>query len=286
MNKEILTTDNINDICMLINGLKDEGSMASALLFKLNDQINAIKPGRPMSKEALNDMKITLDNMVVAMANEASDNYKIAAEGGDVSSDHLFKFIAGSYNIRKGLTKCGDKMFTASAGKWQLDDKDKLYALEVINNLVTSGVDVADVAELFRTDKDTIVGIVQRTEGCEEKLFESMTDIGYMSAVTTGEQLLEAMSEQDDGCDNSCSGDCRCGEHNNSCNDLSDADAEKAIKEVYKLLKEMDAEKANKSKTIEFPGGWYTETTIKVDSPNKYREIYSIRDIIRHMFDF
>lgn len=284
MNKEILTTDNINDICMLINGLKDEGSMASALLFKLNDQINAIKPGRPMSKEALNDMKITLDNMVVAIANEASDNYKIAAEGGDVTNDCLFKFIAGAYNIRKGLTKYPDKTFTASSGKWQLDNKDKLYALEIINKLIAGGLDTEDVAELFRTDNDTIIGIIQRNSECENKLFEAMTHMGYVSAVTAGEELIKAMDDVRDECSGDCDGKCSC--QKSSSNDLSDAEAEEAIKEVYKLLKEVDSKIPEKSKTIKFPGGWYKETTIKVDSPNKYRGIYSISDVIRHMFDF
>jgi hypothetical protein len=175
-------------------------------------------------------------------------------------------------------------MFTASVGKWQLDDKDKLYALEIINKLIAGGLATEDVAELFRTDNDTIIGIVQRNAECENKLFDNMTQMGYVSAVSTGEELIEAMDDYNDDCSGDCDGKCSC--QDSGSNELSDAEAEEAIKKVYRLLKEMDAEKANKSKTIEFPGGWYTETTINVDSPNKYREIYSINDIIRKMFYF
>ena len=284
MNKEIFTTADMNEIVTPIHKSMEAGNPVAKLVFDINEAINALKPGRPISKAERDNLELMWDNLLVGMANETMGVAEsvFSDDNNKNSSYHAGCFEAVLCDWYNTLIMKREATKKEAVPEFKLGSSEKLHILELINSLATIGMTADDIADLFRTTEEIIIGVIKRDEKAEEALFEGLSAIGALAGMAAGENLLSVYStatdndEDDEGKDNSCCSKC------NSCNELSDEEFESVVKRVYSILKDADDEKKAQEKrplgdsyTVKFPGGYYKKTSIKCDGS------YDLDDIIK-----
>lgn len=282
MSKEIFTTADMNEIVTPIHKAMEAGNPVAKLVFDINEAINNLKPGRPISKAERDRIEFMWDSLIVGMANETRG---IAEHV--VADDEIVK--AGSFiDILRAWDKAYSKKNNISKeaidkSASELSAKEKLHIIDLINQLVKIGIDVKDVAEIFRTSEEVIIGIIKRDDGAEEGLFKEYTMLKALTGIAASEALIDAYTSEDEGDQDTCCGKCD-DNYDDSCNELNNKELEDAIKAVYQILEDAEKEKKEVEKqpkcstrTVKFPGGYYTKTRITSN------HVYSFDDIIRKL---
>jgi hypothetical protein len=200
MSKEIFTTDNMNEIVTPIYDAMKAGNPVAKLAFDLNDAINALKPGRPISKAERDRIEFMWDNLLVGLANEAvgDDAKGIAAVVDEAAKTEEIKFE--------------DKYFESVLCKWYKSYKDmttkdeeneeegysdasKLVILDGLTNMIkTKGT--KDIAESLEISEDLIIEVIRRSEGAEDKFFEELKPAN--SLICVAESSYASDDDDDD----------------------------------------------------------------------------------------
>lgn len=72
MNKDIITTDNMDDLVDILTESANSGNMTARLVHAVNQKINDLKVGKSLSKSDKEELMLLWDNLIVAFANDAS----------------------------------------------------------------------------------------------------------------------------------------------------------------------------------------------------------------------
>jgi hypothetical protein len=284
MSKEIFTTADMNEIVTPIHKAMEEGNPVAKLVFDINEAINNLKPGRPISKAERDRIEFMWDNLIVGIANETRGIAEhVVADDEIVKAGSFIDTIRAwddAYSKKNNTGKeATDKNIT------ELSAKEKLYIIDLINQLVKIGIDVKDVAEIFRTSEEVIIGIIKRDDGAEEGLFKEYTMLKALTGIAASEALIASYSDDDEGDQNKCCGECG-SDYDDSCNELNNQELDDAIKAVYKILEDAEKEKKAAEKKPKcstriatFPGGYYTHTRITSDAVSSFDDV--IRKLVR-----
>lgn len=212
MSKEIFTTANINEIVTPIYESMKAGNPVAKLVFDLNDAINALKPGRPISKAERDRIEFMWDNLLVGLANELVNKGEgIASVVGDAVDD--------------GEIKVEDKYFDSVLYKWHkayndmnakeekkeeegYSDAAKLTILDGLTNMIkTKGTKA--IAEALEISEDIIIEVIRRSEGAEDKFFKELKP--SKALICTSESSY--VNDDDDEEDNDTADDAKELEH-------------------------------------------------------------------------
>jgi hypothetical protein len=72
MNKEIITTDNMDELVDILTESANNGNMTARLVHAVNQKINDLKVGKSLSKSDKEELMLLWDNLIVAFANDAA----------------------------------------------------------------------------------------------------------------------------------------------------------------------------------------------------------------------
>lgn len=243
MCNEIFTTENMNEIVTPIYEAMKAGNPVAKLVFDLNDAINALKPGRPISKAERDRIEFMWDNLLVGLANETigEDATGLASiineaalaeeiEFGDKDFDLvLYKW----YKAYKDMTiKAADKSCKESD-----KEKSKLAILSALETVVPE-MSMSDLSELTGLPEQLIIDTVSRKEGAEEAFIKQIKPVKAMALIAVASNVIDIKHKKDE---DKCSGDCKCKCTDKDDND--DADVEEmvdALKEALEMLTDDD----------------------------------------------
>ena len=202
MIKDIFTTDNMNEIVTPIYESMKAGNPVAKLAFDLNDAINALKPGRPISKAERDRIEFMWDNLLVGLANELVNN------GEGIASYVLCKVDDD------GEIKVEDKYFDSVLYKWHkaykdmptkaeeekeggYSDQSKLVILDGLTNMLkTKGTKA--IAESLEISEDLIIEVIRRSEGAEDKFFDELKPANSIICIAESNYDNDDDEEDDD----------------------------------------------------------------------------------------
>ena len=104
MNKDIITTDNMDDLVDILTESANSGNMTARLVHAVNQKINDLKVGKSLSKSDKEELMLLWDNLIVAFANDAASvgntlieyakDYKVA-----YPKDSMYPMLIGSSDL-------------------------------------------------------------------------------------------------------------------------------------------------------------------------------------------
>lgn len=177
MSKEIFTTDNMNEIVTPIYEAMKAGNPVAKLVFDLNDAINALKPGRPISKAERDRIEFMWDNLLVGMANESvgEDAKGIAAVVDEAATTEEIKFEDKYFEsvLCKWYKAYNDMNIQVEEKEEGYSDASKLAILDGLTNMLkTKGTKA--IAEALEVSEELIIEVIRRSEGAEDKFFDEL----------------------------------------------------------------------------------------------------------------
>lgn len=233
MSNEMFTTENMNEIVTPIYEAMKAGNPVAKLAFDLNEAINALKPGRPISKTERDRIEFMWDNLLVGLANEVVDSGKgIAAVVGEAANSEGIIFDDNCLEVvilkwfkayEDMTTKAADKSFKESD-----KEKSKLAILSALETVVPE-MSMSDLSDLIGLPEQLIIDAVSRKEGAEEDFIKQIKPVKAMALLAVASNVIDIKLKKDK---DKCSGDCKC-----KCNDKDDdADIEKMVDDLKKTL--------------------------------------------------
>lgn len=234
MCNEIFTTENMNEIVTPIYEAMKAGNPVAKLVFDLNDAINALKPGRPISKAERDRIEFIWDNLLVGHANELVNNGEgIASVIGDAVDDEEIK-VEDKYfdSVLYKWHKAYNDMITKEADKSCKEsdkEKSKLAILSALETVVPE-MSMSDLSDLIGLPEQLIIDTVSRKEGAEEDFIKQIKPVKAMALIAVASNVIDIKLKNKD--EDKYSGGCKC-----KCNDKDDNDGAD-IEEMVNALKE------------------------------------------------
>ena len=266
MNKEILTTANINEVGGKLMELATNDNVTAQLVFQLNDRLNAIVPGRPVTKAAKSEITEIWDNIIIGLANDLADlGDAIKAGKGTVEIADLAVSFS---DIRDGINQKDDK---AKDGKCPEINEDTDMLMAFINRAI-SDVPVEDVAKVIGCAKEDIAKILDDDMETINKVTDNQNPAVVHTLTTTIWALLKDVTDDAEDEEEECSCD-GCKNKVCECKEMSDDEFDEIAHQIYAILKE---EGKHKQKTSNKLGTGFIV---------RKRSLGSINDIHRAMFD-
>ena len=201
MSKEIFTTDNMNEIVTPIYESMKAGNPVAKLAFDLNDAINALKPGRPISKAERDRIEFMWDALLVGLANEAvgEDAKGIAAVVDEAATTEEIKFEDKYFEsvLCKWYKAYKDMNTKAEEEKEEgYSDQSKLVILDGLTNMLkTKGTKA--IAEALEISEELIIEVIRRSEGAEDKFFDELKPENSLVCVAESNYVNDNDEEDD-----------------------------------------------------------------------------------------
>lgn len=295
MNKEIFTTANMDVIIHSLMKSAANGNMSAKMVDAVNNAINDLKPGKPLSKAEKEALVSLWDNLIVAVANDIVPLGQLATgykpEYPDASME---KFAIDMYTKHKTLNqnacKAGDGCVNTAGDSKQLKIK---ATLDSISDAIKV-MDITCVAELLVVTVDDIKKALDDPHTYGKELADKVSDVRFAALCTLTDSINEFTKEDKDK-------ECCCGDHKCACNDTECADNKDDITDddsqddesilvnaLVKILEEEDEKKKKEEKKQEEPKyKVYCFSSEDFGFKDPFiRHQKQISDLIDRLFDF
>lgn len=290
MNKEIFTTANMDVIVNSLMKSAANGNMSAKMVDAVNNSINELKPGKPLSKAEKEALVSLWDNLIVAVANDIVPIGKLASEYKAAYSDaSMEKFALDMYAEHKELNK---KACKAGAGCSHTADDSKYPKIAATLESIADALKVMDincVAELLVVTVDDIKKAMEDPNTYGKELADKVSDVRFAALCTLVDTINEFTEEGKDK-------ECCCGDHKCTCNDNKDTNTDDdnqddesiLVNALVKILEEEAAKKKEEEKKQEEPKyKVYCFSSDDFGFKDPFiRHQKQISDLIDRLFDF
>lgn len=217
MNKEIITTDNMDELVDILTESANNGNMTARLVHAVNQKINDLKVGKSLAKADKEELMLLWDNLIVAFANDAA-------------------------SVGNTLIECA-KDYKVSY------PKDSMYPM-----LISSSDLAHKVHEAAKDDEEiNIDELREALKGLTSEDIKSCLD-SFISELKNDEECKCSDDKQCCKCTagQESDGKCNCECHEDSDDDLTEDEAVKAIMDILEDEEEYckAKDKSSKAKVI------------------------------------